>query len=393
MSLISPRSAKRAILARGFAAALALSFIAAPALASEASDAFKKAKEMQKAAKNEGDEAKKKELQDAYAAFVKERAEALKTATLSRMDLTYLAQLQAMAGSFDDAVASARKAVESKEETKYGAEIHLNLIDVLLDKGDIDAAAEEAGKFVKVNEGHKLCKTALVNVGMAYRKKLDFAKSAQYLDMALQLPEWAIVKALVNNYMMLGQKDKAIAVVKHTIEKGPAVIKDDMNTLLAITEKTGEKFTLPKFESYVPVGEPELDGKVIVLAVWNASAKTLKWTFKVLDAVKSGYGDNVTPLAVTTYYKKNVETGKMDESVTPEQERGWGAQLKDQFGFGGRLAYYSSEAELKEIGMSALPHVVVIGKDGKLLFAHTMNTLDNTDMDILKKVLDEATKE
>lgn len=393
MSQFSPRSAKRALLARGFAAALALSFLAAPAFASEASDAHKAAKEMKTAAKNEQDEAKKKELQDAYVAFVKTKVDALKAATLSRMDLTYLAQLQNMAGDGEGAIASARKAVDSKEPTQYTAEIHAILVNVLIDAGSLDAAGEEAKKFATAQEGHKLSKTVLVNVGMAFRKKLEFEKSATYLEGALAANEWSIVKALVNNYLMLGQKEKAVTVVKTAIEKGPGVIKEDMGTLLAIVEKVGEKFDLPKFDAFVPASDPEIEGKVVVLAVWNASAKTLKWTFRVLDEVKKGYKDAVAPLAVSTYYKKNVESGKMDESVTPEQERGWGSQLKDQFGYGGRLAYFASEADLKTIGMSALPHVVVIGKDGKLLFVHTMNTLDNTDMDVLKKVLDEATKD
>ena len=374
------------------ALALFATQLAAPAFASDASDAFKAAKEMQKATKAEKDDAKKKELEDAQTAFVKGKIESLKASPLKRMDLTYLAQLQAMAGELADAVVTARKAVDSKEESQYGPEIYAILINILIEKGDLTTAGEDAKKFATLHEGHKMCKTVLVNVGMAYRKALTFDKSAEFLAMALEASEWSITKALVNDYVMLGQKDKAIAVINTVIEKGPAVIKEDMQTLLAITQKIGEKFDLPKFDAFVPAGEPEMAGKIVVIGVWNVSSKSMAYTLKLLDRVKEGFGEEVVCLAATTYYKKNAETGKMDESITPEQERGWGGQLKDQMNYGGRMAWFPAEADLRTIGMSALPHLCVIGKDGRLLMAHTMNTLDNTDVEVLKKVLAEAQK-
>jgi len=102
---------------RLFLSAVLATFLAAsPAFASEASDAMKQAKEMQSAWKKEKDDAKKAELKAQLESFCKSKAELLLPQKLTRVDMMYAGQLQGLAGMKTEAVATIRKAVESKEE-------------------------------------------------------------------------------------------------------------------------------------------------------------------------------------------------------------------------------------------------------------------------------------
>lgn len=380
-------------LALALALAAALSFAAPAAFASEASDAHKQLLEKRKAAKSEKDKDKRAELETEILAFCKERSDALKTQKLSRMDTCYLGLIQSAAGLHDDAVATCKAAVESKEETKYGTFIHISYVDVLVAKGDVDAAAAECEKMRTAYEGQKEVKVAFGNVGMAMRKAKQYEKSAKLLETAVELGTWEFVKTVVNNWLLVGNKERAVAIANVAVEKGPPAIKEDMQVVADFAAKVGTKIDLPKFDGFVPPTEPPLEGKVVVLAAWNLSARTTERTLKVLDMVKSGFGDDVACLAVTTYYKKNAETGKLDESVTPEQERAWGSTIRDNFTYGGRMAWFPSEADMKSIGVAALPYFCVIGKDGTLLFGHTMQFgPDSPDFDILGDVIKAALK-
>lgn len=389
----TPKSASRVLrflASAALAAFLAASLPAADVLASEASDAHKQAKEMQSAWKKEKDEAKKAELKAQFDAFCKSKADILTLQKLSRLDLMYLGQIQGMAGMKAEAVATIRKAVESKEETQYGSIIHANLVQAILDSGDMDAAFAEMNKLREVYPGAKEGKVSAMNVGMASRAAGKHSVAVEALKIAHEAGEPSAIKPLCNSLLLLGQKDEAAKLAKEAVEKGVPQLKEDLLVHAEIVGRIGGPAPALSFDACVPPGEPEIGERVVVLGFWNMSAKTAKWVLRLMDSIKKGYGDDVVTLAVTTYYKKNAETGKIEDSVTPELERTQASAFRDQESFAGRMAFLKDEAAMKEWGVSALPHVVVIGKDKTLLFAHTMNVLDQTDTNILKGVLDKA---
>ena len=385
----------RKLFASFLALTLGTALVQSPAFASEASEAHKAALELKSAIKKAGnDEAAKLAAQNTLKDFAKSKADVLqeKRGSLSKLDLMYLGLLQCMAGNPDTGIETLRVAVDKKEETKYGANIHANLVQALLDAGQPDGAAIEVEKMQGLYTEAKETKISVMNVGMAYRGALNFEKAAKWLQTAFDMGDTNATKPLVNSLLMAGKKDAAVAAAQQAIDKGIPQQKEDMQTLKAIVEKIGTDVSeMLKFDAFVPSGSPDMKDKVVVMGFWNVSAKTLKWTLGMLESVKKGYGDDVVCLATTTYYKKDPDSGKIVEDMTPETERGTGQRVQDEMGWRGWMAYCKDEQATKDWGVSALPHFVVIGKDGKLLFAHTMNVMDQTDTKVLKKVLQEAT--
>lgn len=384
---------------RTFAAAVVAAFlagaVATPAFASDASDAYKEAKAKKDAVKKAGnDEAKRQTAEQELADYCKGKAETLaaQKATMLRTDLMYLGWLKFWAGDKQGGIATVREAVDSKAETKFASSIHANLVNILIDNGEPDGAAIEAQKMIDLYADSKEAKLAAMNLGMAYRAQLNHEKAAKWLQTTFDMGETNATKPLVNSLLLAGKKDAAVAAAKAAVEKGIPQQKEDMQVLVDITEKIGTDVSgLLKFDGFVPSGEPELKGKVVVLAFWNVSARTFKWSLRLLDGVKKGYGEAVTCIAATTYLKKNPETGKIEDTMSPEVERSFGAKLADQESWRGWMGYLPDEAAQRALGVAALPHVVVVGKDGTLLFAHTMNVADGTDTKILGKILDQAT--
>lgn len=392
------KSVSTKLFASFLALTLGAALVQSPAFASEASDAHKGALELKTAIKKAGnDEAARTAAQSALKDFAKSKADILqeKRGSLSKLDLMYLGLLQCMAGSSDTGIETLRVAVEKKEETKYGANIHANLVQALLDAGQPDGAAIEVAKMLEIYTEAKEVKIAVMNLGMAYRSALNFEKSALWLQRAFDLGDMNATKPLVNNLLMLGKQEAAVAAAQAAIEKGVPQQKDDMQTLKDITEKIGSDVTeILKFDAFVPSGGPDLSDKVVVLVFSHGSAKTFKACLKLCDRVKKFLGDDVVPILTTTYYKKNFESGKIEDSVTPEMERDFGAKLVDQENWRGWMGYLKDEAAMKAWGVSALPHVVIVSKDRKLLFAHTFDLSDRGERDwaVMEKVLEGAAK-
>ncbi|MCE9634531.1 MAG: hypothetical protein K8T90_02405 [Planctomycetes bacterium] len=392
------KSVSTKLFASFLALTLGVALAQSSAFASEASEAHKAALELKAAIKKAGsDEAARTAAQTALKDFAKSKADILqeKRGSLTKLDLMYLGLIQCMAGNNDTGIETLRVAVEKKEETKYGANIHANLVQALLDANQPDGAAVEVDKMLALYTEAKEVKIAVMNLGMAYRGALNFEKSAHWLQKAFDLGDMNATKPLVNDLLMLGKQEAAVAAAQLAIEKGVPQQKDDMQTLKDITEKIGSDVTEQlKFDAFVPSGGPDMTDKVVVLIFSHGSAKTFKVCLKLCDKVKKLLADDVVPILTTTYYKKNFESGKIDDSVTPEMERDFGAKLVDQENWRGWMGYLKDEAATKAWGVSALPHVVIVSKDRKLLFAHTFDLSDRGDRDwaVMQKVLESAAK-
>ena len=116
----------------------------------------------------------------------------------------------------------------------------------------------------------------------------------------------------------------------------------------------------------------------------------------MLDRLKSDYGGlGVECLAVTTYYKKNPETGQIEADMTADAEWAFADKLHSQEGLSVQMACTKDEAELKYLGLSGLPYFVVVGPNGRLLFSHTMNSRDKqgTDLRLLRAAIETALKQ
>jgi tetratricopeptide (TPR) repeat protein len=374
---------------------LGAALAASPAYASEASDAYKQAMDLKAAIKKAPDEAAKAEAKKNLADFAKSKADVLvpQKGSLTKLGVMYVGLLQGMAGQTEDGIKTLREAVDKKageEEAKYNATIHLNLVQALLDAGQPDGAADEVGKMMTLYTEAKEIKTATMNLGMTYRAALKHEKAAEWLQKAWDAGNTNATKPLINSLLIAGKKDAAVAAAQQAIDKGIPQLKEDMETVKAMVQKVGTDVgPMLAFDGFVPTGDPKLDDKVVIMGFWNVSAKSFKWTLKLLDHLKKEYGEDVVCIAATTYYKKSAETGQMDPAMTPETERGFGAQLADQESWRGWMGYLKDEPALKAWGVSALPHFVVVTKDRKLGFAHTMDMTagGETDIKILKSYL------
>lgn len=361
-----------------------------PAFASDASDAHKQASALKKAVESAKGDDEKKDAQSKLEAFCRDKSAALQGKDKSPLDLAYIGLIQSMGGMYDEAIATLRSAVNDKRENKYLPNIHGYLVDTMIDAGKPMEAFAELEKMAVLHTGSKPLKTVSMNVGMALRGTMNFPESAKALEMALAERNAAAIKPLVNSYLMANDKEGAIKAVETAIEKADDKQKPELEVLLATTKAIGHKLAFAPV-AIVPAPAPEIAGKVKVLGVWNPDAGTMRWTLALLDAVRNRYASQpVVALGVSTYYKKDAASGKMDENMTPEAEHDQGVKIRDQWEYKCELAFVKTEAELDALGRTALPYFVVLDKDDTLLFAHVMNRSDRADVDILYKVIEKA---
>lgn len=363
----------------------ALLFAAAlPALASEASDALKEAEGRRKTVDQIADDGERRDADAKLKEFAERRSKELLAGQLGKMDIAYVGKMLGVAGLHDSAIEVLRKAVADPGQTKYGSHIHAYLIQALIDGGKRAESLDELNKMEAQYAGDKQLKAMCMNVGMALRAHGDHEKAADALGKALQMKNTAALKPLVNSLLMIGRKDAAIETIGWAMEKGGEARSEEFVPLLEITKKVGTKVPLA-FDAFAPDGTPEMQGKVVVLGFWNVSARTFKWTLQVLEGIRAKYGlENVVTLGVSTYYKKNPDTGQIEADMTPEREREFGMSYRDQYGYQGFLAYTKDEAALTELGLSGLPYFMVFDREGTLVWTHTVNPADDTDVNILR---------
>lgn len=374
------------------AALCLLAALAGPALASDLSDAHKHAvklkSEVDRAPDDGARAAARKELEE----YCRSRVAALKGKDTSRLDLAYLGLLQSMAGMHEEAVATQRAALTDTRKTKYVANIHGYLVEALSDAGKWSEAISELQTMASQYAGNKITKKVSMNLGMALRGQKMYADSAKALQIAVDEKDVPAIKVLVNSYLLVNDRAAAQKVCEDAIARAKGDKGQAYETLLEVVKKFGQKLAFEP-DAYAPGPAPDLAGKVKVIAVWNIDAGTLKWTMGLLENIRTRYAEHpVVPLAATTYYKKNAETREMDPNLSPEKEREQAIAFRDQAGFKGHLAFMKDEAALDALGRTALPYVLVLGKNDEVLFTHVMDRQGSTDVEILYEVIEKQLK-
>jgi len=373
--------------------AVGLVFLAgAPASASDASDAYKAAENLAKAVERASTDEERAAAELSLKEFAESASKRLSAQTLSKMDTAYLGRLQSIAGMHDQAIATLQKALADPAQTKYGSYIHVFYVKALIRAGK-PAEAYEAFKVMnEAHPGEKNTKIAAMSTGLALREARMWKESAVALGAALQAKDPAALKPLVNSLLLDGRKDDALKAIDWAIEKAGEAGADEAHPILrAITEKHGEKLELT-FDAFAPDAAVDTNGKVVVMGFWNVSAGTLRWTMELLQSLYQQFPpvDGVVVLGVSTYYQKNPDTGKFEEDMTPEAERAIGVSYRDQYGYEGQLAYVKDRDALQALGCSALPYLVIVGKDGKLIYAHTLNRDDPTEIAVIRELIEKA---
>lgn len=364
----------------------------APARASEASDAYKAADKLAKAVDRAGTEEERSAAEQNLREFVEKKSKALSAQSLSKMDTAYLGRMQSVGGMHDEAIATLQKALADPSATKYGSYIHVFYVKALIRAGK---PAEAFAAFQAMSEAHpgeKNTKIAAMSTGLALREARMWKESAVALDAALKAKDPAALKPLVNSLLLDGRKDEAIAAIEWAIQTAGEAGADEAHPiLLDITKKHGEKIALD-FDAFAPAAETDISGKVVVMGFWNVSAGSLRWTMETLEGLFQEFPpvDGVAVIGVSTYYQKNPDTGMFDESMSPEAEREFGVSYRNQYGFNGQLAFVKDRDALQALGCSALPYFVVVGKDGTLLYAHTINRDDPTEMEVIREIVKKA---
>ncbi len=375
-------------------AVFALLLSATPAHASEANDAYKEAnalaKTVKRAATEEARAAAQKKLED----FVRSKSAALSTKELSKMNTAILGRMQSLGGMHTEAIATLEKAIAHKGKTAYPSTIFLFYVRALIAGGQARKAFTYFEEMKGTYEGEKNLKIAAMSLGLGLRAEKEWTKSAQALDVALKMKNAAALKSLVNSWLMVGEKEKAVAAVEYAIEiSGEAGHSPARDVLLAITKKHGEQIAF-EFDAFTGGEAPDLEGRVVVMGFWNVSAASLQWTMETLQSLWDEFPpkDGVTVLGVSTYYKKDPDTGFVEEGMSPEAERDFGVSYADQYGFTGQLAFTKDRDALLTLGVSALPFILIRGKDGRLLLAHTINRRAPVDLEIVRDTIKKALK-
>jgi tetratricopeptide (TPR) repeat protein len=308
------------------------------------------------------------------------------------MDIGYVGRMQSKAGLYDDAIVTLEKAVADPRPSKNASYIHLFYVRALIGAGQYDKAFTAYEKMSVEFEGQKNAKIAAKDIGAAMRSQRRWKEAAVALDFALKSKDAASLKPLVNTLLLDGRKADAIAAIEYAIEKAGEKGADASHPILMQLAKTwGEPVTL-EFDAFAPGPAPDLTGKVVVMGFWNTGAGSMRWTMGTLNAIFDTFPpvDGVEVLAVTRYYKKNPDTGKIEDTMTPEAEREHGLAYRETHSFQGQLAYMKDLASMEALGMSALPHIVVVGKDGRLLYSHTINRRDPTEVDVILDIIKKA---
>jgi tetratricopeptide (TPR) repeat protein len=363
-----------------------------PAHASEASDSSKKAialsKNVDRAQTEDDRAAAEAELRE----YVERRSKYLSNQELGKMDTAYLGRMQSYGGMHDEAIATLQKALAHPGATKYGYYIHFFYVKALIRAGK-PAESFEAWKAMKKEfPEDKRTKQGAMSVGMALRGARMWKESTVALGAALQGKNPSALKPLVNSLLMEDRKDEAIKAIDWAIETAGEAGADEAHPILrAITLKHGEKIDLP-FDAFAPEEAVDTEGKVVVMGFWNVSAGSLRWTMQLLESLYQQFPPlkGVVTLGVSTYYQKDPDTGTFNDAMSPEAEREIGVSYRNQYGYSGQLAYVKDREALQALGCSAFPYVVVVGKDGTLLYAHTINRADPTELEVLREIIDKA---
>jgi tetratricopeptide (TPR) repeat protein len=373
-------------------AVLALLLTVSTSFASEASDAYKEAKVRATAADRAETEedraAQRADLQD----WARSKSRAILAKNPGRMDMGHVGRMQTVAGLYDDAIATLEKAIADPRKTKYESYIYLFYARALIGGEQWDKAYSAFEKMKTDYGGEKNTKIAAMSVGMAMRTQRRWKESAAALDVSLKMKNAAALKPLVNSLLLDGQKDAAIAAIEYAIEKAGEGGADPAHQILLGVAKNWGEVVPYEIVDFAPGPAPDLKGKVVVMGFWNVSAGTLRWTMESLQYFFDSFPpvDGVETLAVTTYYKKNPDTGMIEEDMTPEAEQTHGLAYRNQWGFQGQLAYLKDREAMQALGVSAFPCIVVIGKDGKLLYSHTINREDPTEIDVIADIIKKA---
>ncbi len=372
-------------------AVLSLLLSVSAAFASAANDAYKQVKKMADAAARAGSDEERASLQAEVQDLAKSKARGLLAMDLQRMDIAYVGRMQSAAGLYTDAIPTLEKAIADPRNSNFESFMHLFYVRALIGAEQYDKAFAAFEKMSKDFEGEKNTKFAAMSMGLAMRTQRRWKESVVALDLSLKMKNAAALKPLVNSLLLDGRKDAAIAAVEYAIEKaGERGAMEAHPILLQLVKNWGETVPVEILE-YAPGPAPDLDGKVLVMGFWNVSAGSMRWTMQTLQYFFDAFPPvaGVETLAVTTYYKKNPDTGKFEDDMTPEAERAHGIAYRETYGFQGQLAYMKDREAMMALGVSAFPHIVVIGKNRTLLYAHTINRRDPTEiaviLDIIKK--------
>ena len=364
-----------------------------PAWASEASDASKAAINLSEAVDRAQTDDERAAAEQNLREFVEKKSKALSSQTLGKLDLGYLGRMQSYGGMHDEAIATLQKAIADPGKSKYASYIDLFYIKALDRAGRPELIPAAFDRMAKEFPTEKNTKIAAMSAGMALRQARMWKESAVALDAALKAKDPAALKPLVNSLLLDGgRKAEAIAAIEWAIEKAGEAGADEAHpVLLAITKLHGEKVTV-EFDAFAPIAETDVKGKVLVMGFWNVSAGSLRWTMTMLESLFQQFPPtaNVAVLGATYYAQKNPDTGKFEEGMTPEAEREIGVSYRDQMGFNGQLAYFKDREALLALGCMALPYVVIVGRDGRLLYAHTINRDDPTEIDVIREIIEKA---
>lgn len=251
-----------------------------------------------------------------------------------------------------------------------------------------DQLAENAKTLAPETPAGKALVSNMKDLAGAYRNHIR-AMQSPYGDLVKQLTE---VARLVNTEPK--EAEEKVTALKKAIETAAATdagkehkeVLDYLATSISqverplaasrkLTEMIGKPAAPLKVEAWVngsPLTDKDLEGKVVLLDFWAVWCGPCIATFPHLREWNEQYAEKgLVIIGLTGYYnfKWDEDAGKAVRSegeVPKDEERQMLAKFAKSHDLGHRFAITADDSMAEYYGVSGIPHVVVIDREGKV---------------------------
>jgi thiol-disulfide isomerase/thioredoxin len=224
------------------------------------------------------------------------------------------------------------------------------------------SAAEKLKK--NPNDSEALNAYAVENYREAYRLLKDKPEEAQRKIDAVKA-----VLADVNHKATDADAKEALKIVTRAFDS----LQQQLDSAKKLTELIGKPAAPPKIDAWVngtPLTDDDLKGKVVLLDFWAVWCGPCIATFPHLKEWNEHYADKgLVIVGLTNYYnfKWDAETKKAvhaDGEVSHSDEQAMLLKFAESHGLKHRLAIPTGDRLSEYYGVSGIPHVVVIDRQG-----------------------------
>ena len=265
------------------------------------------------------------------------------------------------------------------------------LIEMWFNAREFAKSVAAAEKFREEFPASVAANESNTDEGQAERMLGDDAKAVASFEKAAE-KQFRALSNLVDLHVANGDIDKAKAAVA---KFGPALDKqaDKVRWLTEMLDAIGSP--APALDAVVTVGPegstlPKVYDRVTVFTYWSVQSANADRKLAALELIRRKFPDKVNAIAVLTYKHFNVETNKIDESLTAEQEAAGVTKLVGQSPEHLPPCAIAPQAFLDAAKIKWDAQLTVVDADGRLRWAR-INESKPYDLASLEKILEKLT--